>query len=125
VAEPLPVLVPAAEAVTGRGRLYRRIGARAPTLDTLRAAAIGRIARGLYPFGATPPERDLLRPGPATDAFVADIAARTGLSEVDLRFVLYGQITDDDVTLAAVVAELDAVVAAVLHQSGAQPEEKP
>jgi hypothetical protein len=126
VAEPLPVLVPAAEAVTGRGRLYRRIGAREPTLDTLRAAAIGRISRVLYPFGAAPPERDLLRPGPAADRLVADIAARTGASEVDVRSVLYGLISGDDEALAAAVAQLDAVVAAVLHQPGrAQPEENP
>jgi hypothetical protein len=128
VSEPLPVVVPAAEAVTGRGRLYRRVQARQATLDALRAAAIGRIARVVYRYGEVPPERDLLTPGPAADALVADIAARTSDANT-IRTVLYGLKVETDEDLDAAVASLDALVAAVLrHNPSAapsHPEETP
>jgi Domain of unknown function (DUF4350) len=126
VAEPLPVLVPAAESVTGRGRLYDRIGARAATLDALRSAAISRIARVLNPFGRTAPEHDILRPGAAAggvdgagsaDGLVVQVAARTGMPEQVVRMVLYGPPPADDEGLARAVADLDALVAAVLRDN--------
>ena len=78
VAEPLPVLVPSAEAVTGRGRLYHRIGARQATLDALRTAAIVRLTRVLNPYGGAAAERELTGRGdttPATEEFIARVAA--------------------------------------------------
>ena len=75
VAEPLPVLVPAAESVTGRGRLYERIAAREASLDALRAAAIARMARVLDPMAGAAPERELTGGrGPAVRRFVAQVA---------------------------------------------------
>jgi hypothetical protein len=43
VPEPLPVAVPAAETVTGRGRFYERADARGAALGALQAAARHRI----------------------------------------------------------------------------------
>ena len=90
VAEPLPVLVPAAEAVTGRGRLYDRINAREASLAALRASAIARMARVLDPLAAAAPERELTRAGPAADRFVARVAARSGVPAEVVETVLYG-----------------------------------
>ena len=83
VPEPLPVLVPAAEAVTGRGRLYDRISARAATLNTLRAAAIRRLQAVVNPFAP----RSAI-PDPAT--LVAQLAARTGAPSAAISETLYG-----------------------------------
>jgi hypothetical protein len=128
VSEPLPVVVPAAEAITGRGRLYRRVHARQATLDALRAAAIGRVARVVYRYGEVPPERDLLTAGSVADALVANIAARTSDPNT-IRSVLYGLKVETDEDLDAAVASLDALVAAVLrHNPSAapsHPEETP
>jgi hypothetical protein len=121
VAESLPVVVPAAEAITGRGRLYRRVHARQATLDALRAAAIARIARVVYRYGEVPPERDLLTPGPAAEELVATIAARTSDPNT-IRSVLYGHTVETDEDLEAAVASLDALVAAILrHNPSAAP----
>ena len=115
------MVVPAAEAVTGRGRLYRRVQARQATLDALRAAAIARLVRVVYPFDEAPPERDLLTPGPAADALVARVAARTGDPDT-IRGVLYGPKVSSDDELSAAVARLDALVATVLrHNPSAIP----
>jgi hypothetical protein len=114
VSEPLPVIVPAAEAVTGRGRLYERIAARESTLDALRTAAIGRMAPVLYPFGTAPPERDLAQGGSGAAEFATRIALRVGMTEAAVLAILYGAppTTDDQLTLA--VASLDVLVGAVL-----------
>jgi hypothetical protein len=113
VAEPLPVLVPASESVTGRGRLYRRIRARGSSLATLRSAAIARLARLIDPF-ARSPERTLAADGPARTAFVHEIAARAGLSETTVADVLFGPAPADDAELVRAAANVDALVAAVL-----------
>lgn len=117
VAEPLPVLVPAAESVTGRGRLYDRIGAREATLDALRSAAIGRIARILNPFGGAAAERDALRPGAASDGLVAQIAERSGAPAQTVRAILYGPPPENDEALTRAVADVDALVSAVLRDN--------
>lgn len=96
VAEPLPVTVPAAETVTGRGRLYDRADARGPALDALRAAVRRRIAPALD----LPPE--------ALEAdVVSAVAARTGHPADHVRTVLYGREPEDDDQLLAAVAALD------------------
>ena len=52
VVEPLPAVVPATETVTGRGRLYARIGAREASLEALRSAALRRMAPVVSPLAA-------------------------------------------------------------------------
>jgi hypothetical protein len=127
VAEPLPVLVPAAEAVTGRGRLYQRIAARDATMGALRGAAISRIARVVNPFGGPAAERDLIPPRtlhpsehartPAVRTFVEQVAARTGTTEDRVAAILYGAIPQDDGGLVRAVADLDQLVAAALREN--------
>jgi hypothetical protein len=130
VSEPLPVLVPAAEAVTGRGRLYERIHARDASLAALRAAAISRIVPVLDPGTSAATERQLNSTGPEADRFVAAIAARTGLEEAAIWTVLYAPSPSDDDALVAAAADLDQLVSAVVwdrpatappHQSGGTP----
>ena len=127
VAEPLPVLVPAAEAVTGRGRLYRRIDARAATLAALRGAAVSRMARGLNPFGGAGSDRDLtiqrdllgetLELSSTVEEFIQQVASRSGAPDHAVRAILYGPAPPDDDGLARAVADLDQLVAAVLRDS--------
>lgn len=113
VAEPLPVLVPAAETVTGRGRLYHRIRARQASLDTLRAAAVARLARALDPF-ARAPERRLEADGPERDEFLAKVAAWTGMPPQSVQTVLFGPAPADDGELVRAAAEVDRLVATAL-----------
>jgi hypothetical protein len=115
VAEPLPVLVPAAEAVTGRGRLYDRINAREASLSALRASAIARLARVLDPVASAAVERELISAGPAADRFVARVAARSGLTVEVVETVLYGPTPDDDASLLAAVTDVDRLVSAVIR----------
>ena len=81
VAEPLPVVVPGSETITGRGRLYQRINARDATLEALRGAAIGRMVRVVNPFGGQPHDRDLARGTTGADRLVRQIADHTGTPE--------------------------------------------
>lgn len=99
VAEPLPVVVRAAEVVEGHGRLYRRSGARARAAAALRSGTAARLGRHVgLPRGATPAElvaivapatgRDpaqvlhqLAGPPPSTDEQLLDLAA--GLRELE------------------------------------------
>lgn len=124
VPEPLPVVVPAVEAVTGRGRLYQRIRARGASLTALRAAALARLARVVDPL-ARSPERALADPGPQRDAFVRTIAARSGLPETTVTSVLFGPLPADDAALVAAAAELDRLVAAVLEPRTTRPDPDP
>jgi hypothetical protein len=113
VAEPLPVLVPAAETVTGRGRLYHRIRAHRASLDTLRAAAVARLAGALNPL-ARAPERQLDTDGPARAEFLTKVAGLAGLPPQTVRTVLFGPAPASDDELVASAADLDHLVAAVL-----------
>jgi hypothetical protein len=99
VAEPLPVTVRGLETVTGRGRLYRRAGARGPALDMLRAAALRRLV----------PALDLGR-DPAPSTVVDALAARTGRSTEQLAEILYGPEPTTDPELVHAVEELDALM---------------
>jgi hypothetical protein len=110
VAEPLPAVVPATETVTGRGRLYARISAREASLETLRAAALRRMAAVLKPFGE--PRRTTPR---LDDELVAQIAARAGIPPDEVRAILHGPAPQTDDELQVAVARLDALVNAVLR----------
>jgi hypothetical protein len=121
VAEPLPVLVPSAEAVTGRGRLYHRVGARQATLDALRTAAIVRLTRVLNPYGGAAAERELTGRGdttPAAEDLIARVAARTGAQAHSVRAILYGPPPANDDQLSQAIAQVDALVVAVLRDTG-------
>jgi hypothetical protein len=105
VAEPLPVLVPEAETVTGRGRLYQRAGARGSALEALRASARHRIQRLLD----LPPE--------AAEADVVDaVAARARIPTARVRDILYGPEPPDDAYLVQATAALDTLVHTITHE---------
>jgi hypothetical protein len=105
VAEPLPVIVPEAETVTGRGRLYARAGARGPALETLRGAARHRILRLLD-----------LPPGAAEAEVVEAVAAHARIPADQVRALLYGPEPLDDAHLVAATASLDALVHTITHE---------
>jgi hypothetical protein len=99
VAEPLPVVVRAAEAVEGRARLYRRTGSRGTAAEALRAAARNRlvVATGL-PRRAGRPE------------VVATVAARAGRPAAgpgSVTHLLYGAEPADDGGLVRLADEID------------------
>jgi len=98
VAEPLPVVVRAAETVEGRARLYRRGGARDRAAEMLRDAARQRVV----PLLGLPRRAD-----PA--AVVAAVAARTGRPQGDVGALLYGAAPGDDAALVRLADELDAL----------------
>ena len=106
VSEPLPVVVPAAEAVAGRGRLYQRSRGRGVALSALRAAALSRLIRAL----GLPPA-----PPPDPETIVQAVAARCGLPPEQVRHTLYGPEPETDEDLTTAVAALDWLVAAVTH----------
>ncbi|RKS72561.1 uncharacterized protein DUF4350 [Motilibacter peucedani] len=98
VTEPLPVVVPAAEAVEGRARLYRRGRARGHAADVLRRASVDRLAAlHRLPRGA-PPEQ-----------VVSAVAAATGRSGADVAALLYGAAPGDDAALVRLAGALDAL----------------
>ncbi|MFV2085381.1 DUF4350 domain-containing protein [Micromonospora sp. LOL_021] len=103
VTEALPVTVPVAETMLGRGQLYRRSRDRAPTAGILRTAALAR----LVPLLDLPDQ-----PQPAD--VVAAVAARTEASAEQIDALLYGPppTTDGDLLhLARRLAVLPAEVA--------------
>jgi hypothetical protein len=111
VSEPLPVRVPAAEAVAGRGRLYQRTRGRAVALAALREAAMPRLVRALGLPAAPPPDPETV---------VQAAARRTGQPVEQVRRTLYVHRPASDRELADAVAALDALVAAVTgdHPTG-------
>ncbi|NJC71544.1 DUF4350 domain-containing protein [Planosporangium thailandense] len=102
IPEPLPVSVPAAETVLGRGRLYRRAKARDTALETLRAATDERLRRLL----------DLPPDAPA-ETLEAAAAARSGWTATDVRTALRPPTPDDDEQFVAAAANLDRLLRAV------------
>lgn len=106
VAEPLPVVVRAAETVEGRARLYRASSARATAAAELRAATRTGLARSL----GLPAE-----PDPA--ALVERVAARVARPGAEVGALLYGAGPGGDppddaalVRLAGMLDELEATV---------------
>lgn len=98
VAEPLPVVVRAAETVQGQGRLYRRAGARGHAAETLREAARAR----LLPLLGAPPDAT-----PST--VVHALAARTGRRPAEVQQLLYGGAPVDDAALVRLADGLDTL----------------
>jgi hypothetical protein len=96
VPEPLPVVVRATETVEGRGRLYRRSGARDKAAGALRSAARGRLVPALgLPRGSDP-----VRVAEA-------VAARSRLTIVAVSALLYGAAPADDGALVGLADQLD------------------
>lgn len=98
VPEPLPVVVRATETVEGRGRLYRRSGARDKAAAALRAATLRRLEPALG-LGRRS------QPSAVTDA----VAARSRLSAVEVGALLYGAAPADDSALVRLADHLDAL----------------
>ncbi|MFE5329992.1 DUF4350 domain-containing protein [Embleya sp. NPDC056575] len=97
VAEPLPVVVRAAETVEGRARLYRRGRARDTAAELLRAAARERLAR-------------LLGADTGEAALIAAITSRTDHTSAHVHALLYGAIPESDEALVTLSADLDALI---------------
>jgi hypothetical protein len=96
VPEPLPVAVRAAETVEGRGRLYRRAGARDRSAAALREGLLARIGPGVgLPRAAEPA------------AVVERVAGRTGRPAAEVASLLYGAPPRTDDELVRLAAELD------------------
>ena len=103
VVEDLPVVVRATETTRGRGRLYRRAGARDRAAETLRSATALRLSRRLgLPRAA---ERDA----------VAHAAARaTGWPPRLVGDLLCGPVPSNDRALAGLAVQLDRLESEVL-----------
>jgi len=98
VAEPLPVVVRAAETVEGRARLYRRAGARDRAAAALRSAALDRLVPRLgLPRDADP------------HAVVDAAARRAGRPAAAVHPLLYGAAPPDDAALVRLADALDTL----------------
>ena len=105
VAEPLPVVVRAAETVEGKARLYRAARAMDRAAGWLRDAAL----HDLRTRAGIPPD--------STPAVVIDaVAARTGRSREDVAATLYGPAPTTDRDLIALADALDRLTAEVRRQ---------
>lgn len=98
VAEQLPVVVRAAEAVEGRARLYEGGGARDGAAAVLRGAARDRLVRVLG-LG-----RDTSR-----EAVCLAVSDRSSLSSNAVELLLYGGPPGDDAELVRLAAALDSL----------------
>jgi hypothetical protein len=112
VPEPLPVVVPSSETVTGRGRLYERSRDRGAALEVLRAAARERLARLLD-----------LTPEVDQSTLVTAVAAHSGWSDKQVAAVLQGPAPADDAELVAAAAALESLIAAVTKVPGRPPDD--
>jgi hypothetical protein len=96
VSEPLPVVVQAAETQLGRARLYRQAHARGRAADTLRTAALRRLAHRLSaPDSATPGQ------------LVQLVAEAVGRPEQEVGRVLLGPPPQSDLELVELADQLD------------------
>ena len=95
VAEPLPVLVPAAEITTSRGRMYLRTNDRGRSARILQDASKRRLAARLgVPRGAS------------GDQLVAAVAGATGLMPAGVAELLFGPPPPDDAALIDLAQQL-------------------
>jgi hypothetical protein len=105
VAEPLPVVVRATETVEGRGRLYRRSGARDKASAALRAASLARLVPAL---GLGRRAESRYEPDRRVDDRVVDaVARRTRRTSVEVTGLLYGAAPVDDAALVRLADDLD------------------
>ncbi len=96
VAEPLPVVVRAAETTEGHGRLYQARHARAQAAEALRSGLLSRLEPALgLPTGAS------------QDAVLAAVAQRSGTGPPQLAELLYGPAPGTDQALVALAVDLD------------------
>lgn len=105
VEEPLPVVVPAAESVEGRSRLYRAAGARGTAADSLRAASRDRLAHRV----GLPVHAD-------RSALVPVVAARTGSDPTVVDALLYGGEPADDAGLVRLANSLRTLEQALTQE---------
>ncbi len=104
VTEDLPVVVRAAETTRGRGRLYRRAGARGHAAAGLRASAADRLANRLG------------LPRSADAATLVDAVARaTGRPGEQVARLLYGPPPAADAALLELARHLDRIESEVYH----------
>jgi hypothetical protein len=111
VAEPLPVVVRAAEVVEGRAGLYRRAQARDRAAAALRAGALARFVPRLGIDSPTGGE-------PAPEAVVAAVASRSGRPDAEVHAVLFGPPPTDDAGLIRLADTLDSMVRSTLDPEG-------
>ncbi|MBI1757687.1 MAG: DUF4350 domain-containing protein [Actinobacteria bacterium] len=104
VAEPLPVVVRAAETVEGRSRLYRRVRATGRAADALRAGTLARVV-----------PRVGIGVAPRPEAVVAAVARRAGQPEPVVATLLYGPPPVDDAALVRLADALDGLERAALR----------
>ncbi|HVT22333.1 MAG TPA: DUF4350 domain-containing protein [Mycobacteriales bacterium] len=98
VAEPMPVVVRAAETVEGSGRLLHAARARAGAAATLRAATIDRLTRLLrIPAEAGP------------DAVTGAVGRHTNQPPASIHGLLYGGAPSDDETLVRLAGQLSSL----------------
>ncbi|MFL6076815.1 MAG: DUF4350 domain-containing protein [Mycobacteriales bacterium] len=110
VTEPLPVVVRAAEAVEGRGRLYRRGRARDVAAEALRSGARAKVVPRLG-LGTDPP----------MDAVVAAVSRNTGWPAAHVGALLYGAVPADDAGLVRLADDLDLLVTTTLDREVRRP----
>ncbi len=96
VAERLPVVVRASEAVEGRGRLYRSRRARDRAAEALRTSALQRM----LPRLGLSPTADL-------STVAGAVAARSGLNGLTVTHTLHGPAPATDADLVNLARELD------------------
>jgi hypothetical protein len=96
VAEPLPVVVRAAETVEGHARLYQSRRARARAADALRQGLISRLS----PLAGLPVTA-------SQDAVVAALAPRSAQTPARVRELLYGPAPESDRALVELARDLD------------------
>lgn len=102
VLEPLPVLVPTTETVTGRGRLYERSRDRGAALAVLRRAARDRVTHALD-----------LAPDAEREVLVPAVVAQTGFDPGQVDVLLFGPDPETDDDLVHLAAALDILVETV------------
>jgi len=96
VAEPLPVVVRAAETTEGHGRLYQARRARAQAAEALRSATCARLERAAG-----------LPPGSVQHALVGTLVERTARPAAAVTELLYGPAPRTDEALVLLAHDLD------------------
>jgi hypothetical protein len=96
VAEPLPVVVRAAETTEGHGRLYQARHAGAQAAEALRSAVRSRVERAVG-----------LPPGSGKDAVIGALAQRSAIGAARISELLYGPAPQNDQALVTLARDLD------------------